>query len=247
MRLRTRQYGDNRNRAIAYGTWQPWVDAEPVRIHIGYLRSCGMGLRAIAAAADVDRKRLQAIVTGWPARGAGPQAKDRPAIAAVLAVEPIWENRAPSTLISPLGTRRRAHALVAVGWPQQHLAARVRVLPRNFGQMLGREHVLVSRALAVRGMYDELWNADPAEYGATPGGIARARAYAAAYGWAPVGAWDDDTIDGPEAFPDWTGQCATPEGFWGHRSLQHPACPPCRAAFNAHQREQRHAQKGAPL
>ncbi|MCQ9186763.1 hypothetical protein KMT30_48545, partial [Streptomyces sp. IBSBF 2953] len=125
------QYDDNRNRAIAYATWQPWVDAEPAKVHIGFLRSCSMGLRAIADAADVNRKTLQAIAAGQP--------KARPATAAaVLTVEPTLTNLAPSTPISPLGTRRRAHALVAVGWPQHHLAEHLDMLPSNFGQMLGR-------------------------------------------------------------------------------------------------------------
>ncbi|GGS96885.1 hypothetical protein [Streptomyces violaceus] len=240
------QYDDNRNRAIAYGTWQPWVDADPVRVHTRHLQSCGMGLRAIAAAAGVDRKRLQSIVSGRPERGTGPQEKVRPALAAaVLSVEPTLENLAPSTLIGPLGTRRRLHALVAVGWPQQYLAAALGVTPNNFGVMLQREHVLVRRALAVRDLYDRVWRADPAEHGATTAGISRARRYAAERRWAPVGAWDDDTIDDPAAFPDWTGQCGTLEGYRAHRTLGISSCQPCRDAKAAYVRERREALRAA--
>jgi hypothetical protein len=199
------QYDDNRTRAITAGTWQPWVDAEPVRVHVAFLRSCDMGLRPIAALAGVDRKRLQAILTGRPERGTGPQVKVRPALAAaVLAVEPTLENLAPSTLINPVGTQRRLQALVAMGWPQQHLADRLGMTPANFGTMIRREHVLVRRALQVRALYDQLWRADPRQDGATEVGIDRALKAAAANGWAPVGAWDDDTIDDPQATP-WTG------------------------------------------
>ncbi|MFJ4735259.1 hypothetical protein ACIP6V_23800 [Streptomyces sp. NPDC088770] len=239
------QYNDAREHAMRRGTWQPWTDAEPVRVHLRNLQSCGMGLRTVAAASNVDRKRLQAILSGRPERGTGPQEKVRPELAAaVLAVEPTLENLAPNTLISPLGTRRRAHALVAVGWPQHYLAARLGMTDSNYGAMLRRDHVLVRRALAVRAFYDELWNVDPTEHGATAAGIARARQRAATNGWAPVGAWDDDTIDDPEAFPDWTGKCGTPEGFWSHRYIKVPACQPCRDAFNADQRE-RGAQRNA--
>ncbi|MGW4043023.1 hypothetical protein [Streptomyces sp. NPDC004721] len=230
-----RQAHNERERLLAYGRWHPYVDAEPVRVHIRYLQDCGMGLRTIAAAANVDRQRLQAVLSGRPERGTGPQEKVRPVLAAaVLAVEPTLENLAPNTLISPLGTRRRAHALVAVGWPQQHLATHLGMLPGNFAQMLGREHVLVRRALAIRGMYDDLWNVDPEEHGASPGGIARARRYAAELQWAPPGAWDDDTIDDPAAFPDWTGQCGTPQGPAAHRRHNIlPVCPPCKTAYAA--------------
>lgn len=226
------RYDDNRTKAITAGTWQPWVDAEPVRTHIAHLRSCDMGLRTIAAAAGVGRNRLTAIVNGRTERGTVPQVKVRPDLAAaVLAVEPTLANLAPSILISPLGTRRRAHALVAVGWPQHYLALHLGMRPGNFGTMLGRDHVLVRRALVVRAMYDALWNVDPAEHGATAAGIDRARKHAAVNGWAPVGAWDDDTIDDPEAFPDWTGQCGTPAGYAAHRYYGLLlVCQPCRDA-----------------
>lgn len=196
------QYEDNRQHAIQRGTWQPYTDAEPVRIHIRTLQSCSMGLRAIAAAAGIDRKRLQAVLTGRPERGTGPQEKIRPALAkAILAVEPTLENLAPGTLLNPAGTRRRVQVLVAMGWPQQHLADRLDMTPSNFGAMIRRDHVLARRALQVRALYDQLWNADPAQHGATSAGITRARKHATSHGWPPPAAWDDDTIDNPESTP----------------------------------------------
>lgn len=194
------QYDDNRTRALIAGTWQPWADAEPVRVHVRHLQSCGMGLRTIAARAGVDRQRLQDVLHGRPERGTPPQEKVRPALAvAVLSVEPMLENLAPSTLINPVGTRRRIQALIAIGWPQQHLADRLGMTPSNFSEMIRREHVLVRRALQVRALYDELWRADPAEHGATAVGMTRARRTAEANGWPPPGAWDDDVIDDPQA------------------------------------------------
>lgn len=230
------RYDENRTKAITASTWQPWVDAEPVRAHIRALQDCGMGLRAIASCAGVDRKRLQAVLNGRSERGTGPQEKVRPALAAaVLAVEPTLENLAPSTLINPAGTRRRVQALVAAGWPQQHLAAQLGMTPSNFGAMVNREHVLVRRALAVRDLYDQLWRANPLEYGATEAGVTRARRHAAANGWAPVGAWDDDRIDDPQAYPDWTGWCGTPRGRAIHYRIKIPVCQPCRQASITHE------------
>lgn len=238
------RYDENRTKAITAGTWQPWVDAEPVRVHVRYLQSCEMGLRTIAARAGINRKSLQAVLHGRPERGTPPQEKVRPELAAaVLAVEPSMENLAPSTLVSPVGTRRRVQALVAVGWPQHHLAGHLGMTPSNFGTMLRRPHVLVRRALAVRAMYDALWNADPREEGATEAGITRAKRYAAECGWAPVGAWDDDVIDDPEAFPDWTGRCGTADGYRDHYSSGTPYCEPCRAAFRVYRRGLRNARK----
>ncbi|MFF8406934.1 hypothetical protein ACF06P_35565 [Streptomyces sp. NPDC015684] len=234
------QYDDNRTRALIAGTWQPWVDAEPVRTHIRYLQSCDMGLRTIAARAGVDRKRLQAVLHGRPERGTPAQKKLRPApAAAILEVEPTLDNLAGKTVINAVGTVRRLRALVAVGWPQQHVAEAMGWTPSNFGQLLRSESVIVRTARLVQDVYDRLHRTDPAKHSATPLGMERARQRAAALGWAPVGAWDDETIDDPEAFPDWTGNCGTPEGFWAHRSLAAPACQPCRDAFNADQRARR--------
>lgn len=237
-RQANRKAMSERSRLLAYGQWNPFVDAAPVREHIHYLQSCGMGLRTIAAAANVNRKTFQAILKGRPARDKGPQDKVRPTVAAaILAIEPTLETLAPSTPISPLGTRRRIHALVAAGWPQHHLAARLGMFDRNFSQMLTREHVLVYRARAVIALYEELWQADPAAHGVGAQPISRAVNQARANGWAPAGAWDDETIDDPAAFPDWTGQCGTPRGYAAH--LRHrilPACPPCNDARNNHRK-----------
>lgn len=233
------QYDDNRNRAIAYGTWQPWADAEPVRIHIRHLQSCDMGLRAIATAAGVDRKRLQAVLNGRPERGTPPQAQVRPALAqAVLTVEPTLETLSAATVITAAGTTRRLQALVAAGWPQHHLAIRLDMTDGNFGTALRRDRMVVRTARAVRGLYDELWRADPREHGVGSQAYSRARRHAAAERWAPVGAWDDDTIDDPAAFPDWTGRCGTPEGYNAHYSHGIPLCPPCRTARIQHRRKQ---------
>ncbi|RSN55584.1 hypothetical protein DMH12_15305 [Streptomyces sp. WAC 04229] len=240
------EYDENRSKAITAGTWQPWVDAEPVRIHLRHLQSCAMGLRTIAAQAGVARRSLQAILSGRSDRGSGPQERVRPDLAAaVLAVEPVLENLAPSTPVSPVGTRRRVQALVAMGWPQQHLAEYLAMRPGNFSMMLNREHVLVGRVLQVRAMYDALWRVDPGEAGATAAGVTRARRHAAERGWPPVGAWDDDTIDDPDAFPDWTGRCGTEEGYQAHYVLGIPYCGPCRSAHSAAKRRQRLARRSS--
>jgi hypothetical protein len=195
-------YRDAREYAIRRGQWQPWTDAEPVRDHIRALQACGLGLRRIADMAGVDRKRLQAVIGGRPERGTGPQEKVRPAFAAaVLAVEPTLDNLGSATVIAATGTHRRLQALVAAGWPQHHLALRLGMTDSNFGDALRRDRTIVRTARAVRGLYDDLWRAGPSEHGASPAGVTRARRHAAAQGWAPVGAWDDDTIDDPAAEP----------------------------------------------
>lgn len=236
------RYDENRAKAITAGTWQPWVDADPVRVHIRHLQSCDMGLRAIATAANLDRKRLQAVLNGRPERGTPPQKQVRPAIAAaVLAVEPTLDTLGGSTVIDATGTRRRLQALGARGWPQHHLAVRLGMTDSNYGETRDRDRVIVRTARAVRGLYDGLWRLDPREHGVDARAFSRARNHAAAERWAPGGAWDDDTIDDPAAFPDWTGRCGSPEGYRDHHRFNIPLCDPCRVARAEQRREQRAA------
>ncbi|MFD0437047.1 helix-turn-helix domain-containing protein [Streptomyces chartreusis] len=230
------RYDENRAKAITAGTWNPWTDAEPVRVHIRFLQSCDMGLRPIAAAAGVNRKQLQYILGGRHDRGTGPQPKCRPALAAaVLAVEPTLNNLGGATVISALGTLRRLRALVAAGWSQERLAVELGMLPTHLSQLIHASSVIVSTARRVVDLYDRLWKVDPAEHGAKAHDIARVKARAAAEGWAPVGAWDEDTIDDPAAAPNWTGHCGTTRGAGLHEDHGIPLCPPCRAALDRRQ------------
>jgi plasmid maintenance system antidote protein VapI len=203
-------YYATRERAIAYGTWQPYVDAEPVRQHIRDLLACGLGTRRIAALAGVDRKRITAVLNGRPERGTPPQTKLRPAIAAaILAVEPTLHNIASGTLVDSTGTHRRVQALVTTGWSMARIAARLGITRPNFGKVITAGQVTARTALTMRAVYDELWDAPPPEASHRDKiAASRAKNYARARGWVPPMAWDDDTIDDPASRPD-LGQSAS--------------------------------------
>lgn len=238
-----RQEDNHRARMEAYGRWQPYVDAEPVRQHVKALQAYGLGWKRIAVLAGVSNGAMSKLLYGLPAKGRGPSKGVRPETAAkILAVEATPANLGGSTSVDAIGTRRRLQALVAGGWPQAQLARRLVMEPGNFGLLLREERVYAATARAVTALYEELWRADPAAHGVHPQGISRARNQARANGWAPVGAWDDDHIDDPQAHPDWTGRCGTPEGYdahYRHRIL--PACQACKDAKS----DDRQARKAA--
>lgn len=229
---------NERSRLLAYGRYEPpFVDAEPVRAHLRYLRSCGMGLRAIAAISGIQRKNLQSILNGRPDRGSGPQKGITPARAAVLlAIEPTLDSLSDGAVISGTGTTRRLQALVAMGWPVQQLAEQMGWRPSNLRVLITAAAVTVKTARLVLPVYERLWRADPLAYGASPDGVTHAKDRAERERWAPVGAWDDDTIDDPAAFPDWTGQCGSRNGYAAHYKHGIPMCPPCREANLAYRR-----------
>ncbi|WP_329521195.1 hypothetical protein [Spirillospora sp. NBC_01491] len=195
-------YDENRNRAIAYGTWRPWVDAEPVRVHVQHLQECGLGLRTITDLSGVARSALVGILRGRPGRA--PAEKVRPATAQrILAIEATLDNLAASTTIDSTGTVRRLRALVALGWSQAKLSARLGITPPNFTVMMSAAQVTARTARAVRDLYDRLWDeAPPEESHRDKIAASRARNLAGDRGWVSPLAWDDDRIEDPAAVPD---------------------------------------------
>lgn len=224
------RYRANRARAIAYGTWQPYVDAEPVRAHVRTLGEFGIGWMRLARIANVPRGTVSKLLYGDPNRGMGPSKRLLPKNAfALLAIEPTIDNLGQAAPVNGTGTRRRLQALVAGGWPQTRLGDRLGI--SNFNKTIhGNQPVRVSTARAAIALYDELWRADPRDHGVRPHVYERTRRQARELHWAPVGAWDDDQIDDPTAFPDWTGRCGTAQGYRSHYPLGIPICEPCRQA-----------------
>lgn len=164
------------------------VDAAPVKAHLAQLRAAGVGKRTIAQRAGVAQtvvNRLIGIDHSKPARRVHPDTA-----AKLLAVTA--EAVADGQVIDGTGTMRRAQALVAIGWTQADLAARIGWTLGNFnGLVHGRRDVTVGTARLVADLYDRL--------SMRPGPSQRARNISARYGWAPPLAWDD--IDNPAEQP----------------------------------------------
>lgn len=198
------QYRAQVERMKAEGAWQPFVDAEPVRQHLGFLSRHGIGWRRACHLAGVSTGGGTKILYGIPSAGRPPCRKVRPETAAkLIAVRPGPWTAADHAVIDATGYKRRLQALVALGFPQPFLCARLGIGQRsNFHIEPAKTTVLARNHRAACALYDELWNQDPAACGANPVSVARARRYAARMGWPPPLAWDDDTIDDPAAKPD---------------------------------------------
>lgn len=170
------------------------IDAAPVREHVQRLLNAGMGTRAIAAAANVDRKRVTTLLSGRPERGTPPTRRLRPDTAAAL----MAVTAAPHRVCSD-GPRRRIDALGAIGWTRTRLAARLGMTVQNLSWALQRPQVSAATGEAIRALYEELWNSPPtAASRFEQAGITRAIATAREQGHPPPAGWDDDLIDLPE-------------------------------------------------
>jgi hypothetical protein len=230
-RKAVRDYENNRYRAMAYGRWQPFVDAEPVRSHVRALGEFGIGWMRVARLAGVSTGAVCKLLYGDRRRDLPPTRRVRPETARkILAVKPTLDNLSDRTPIDGTGTRRRLQALVAAGWTQAELSRRMGMNRANFSRIFVGNLIEVGTAKAVSALYDQLWHVDPVTAGVPEHRAAAARLIAVSNRWAPVGAWDDDHIDDPDAWPDWTGHCGTPKGRRAHYRTQTPVCPPCRTA-----------------
>ncbi|WP_322500842.1 hypothetical protein TR631_12610 [Streptomyces rochei] len=201
---RSADYDRTRNRLVAYGRWQPFTDAEPVRQHIRMLSTYGIGWQRVCRLAEVANGCISRILYGAPHEGRGPTKRVRTTTAdKILAVKPSLDHAAPSARVDGTGTRRRLQALVANGWPQMRLGHEMGIRHhRIIWDHVRQDVVSADTARRVRDLYEQLWNVDPASRGIAPRHINRAKEIAAANGWVPPAAWDDDYIDSPAATPD---------------------------------------------
>lgn len=202
-------YERNRIRQHAYGRWDNYVDAQPARDHVKKLQAAGMGLKQIVAATggEFSQGAMTRLMYGRTQnetnRREGPTERiSKDHAAAILAVT---VTLAGGARVDGTGTRRRLQALVAIGWSQQRLAKQIGQTGRNFGRLIHGENpaVTVTTAAKVRALYDDLWNTTPplrTRHERTA--YTRSTGYAAAHGWVPPMAWDDDVIDNPDITAD---------------------------------------------
>jgi hypothetical protein len=190
-------------RQKAYGRWQPYTDAEPVRQHLRALMAAGISIARIAAMIGKDTGYISRTL--YPRGGQPPKRRISTATAnLILAIDP--NTKATPQRVDATGTRRRIQALIVMGWPQQRLAV---LLGRTGGGTLNEltkaEHVYATTADAVRRLYAALHAADPETHGVPRISAERTRAYSRRKGWYSPLAWDADTIDDPNAQPDTEG------------------------------------------
>jgi transcriptional regulator with XRE-family HTH domain len=102
----------------------------------------------------------------------------------------IWQGPVAIT-----GTTRRLRALIALGWPQAELARQTGLPTCTISHLVRGDIDRTSRrnAAVVYDLYERL--------SMTPGPSDWQRQRAKEAGWAPPLAWDDDSIDNPDATP----------------------------------------------
>jgi hypothetical protein len=204
-RQASRDYKNARIRAIAYGRWQPFVDAEPVREHLLTLSKAKIGRRRVAELSGIHPSRLLKILYGAPDQPPPRQIRQETA-EAILAVS-THAGPSPKVPVDGTGARRRLQALAACHWTPRVLAAEaqsagVRISPTTLRAIMRGEQITGKTDEAVRAMYQRLWDRPPPE--TTPKDRAaadQAAQRARDEGWAPPAAWEDSQLDASDGKP----------------------------------------------
>jgi transcriptional regulator with XRE-family HTH domain len=160
-----RDYARWRARQIAYGRWEPWADAAPVREHVRRLRATGASKETIARAAGVSPMTIYRLQRDEPSNGRPRLDRIRAAQARrLLAVTP---DKLTSTVPrrDATGTRRRLQALVAMGHSAASSARHLGVPPRKTWDIIRGTRATVSPEMhaAVCDLYERLWDLCPPE------------------------------------------------------------------------------------
>lgn len=134
------------------------------------------------------------------------------------------------------GTVRRIQALRALGFPENWLSSYGGFsAPQNIRWRAGLR-IFRSQRDRVAEMYAKLHDRKPEEFGIPAPALARVRTINRKHNFPGPGCWDDETIDDPDADPEWTGACGTSEGYRVHiretffNDNPMPLCDRCRAA-----------------
>ncbi|GAA0704592.1 hypothetical protein GCM10010193_69480 [Kitasatospora atroaurantiaca] len=225
----------NKRRQVAYGRWQPLVDAQPVREHLRQLLASGLTRAWISRQSAVPGQVVRNLTVG-NGRGA-PTRRVRPATAeALLAVRlPAAGPPASRKSVPATASRRKVQALASLGFPISVIAHAAGLSVSGLYLLLRNpeRQVAASTAERIAEAYDRLWDARPADLAVRAVDSRRIQRIARANRWAPPLAWDEDRIGDPEALPDWTGRCGSAGGYYDHTQLGTPTCQPCRDAVRA--------------
>lgn len=136
-------------------------------------------------------------------------------------------------LVPSLPTARRLQALWADGFDRRFfLESLGGIEEKQVGRLLHADNprVYAKTEQAVAALYRKFECVDPGDAGVSPYGQTRARLSASKYGYAPRNCWDLDTIEDPNAFPEWTGRCGSEAGARLHTKYAIPRCTACQAA-----------------
>lgn len=176
-----------------------YVSAAPIRQHVKKLRKRGYTIAKIGAQTGVGTSTLHRID-----KGKRSQARQS-TVDKVLAYNPGEKKGTRRNVIPAIGAARRLQALGRLGWTPWLLAERCGLSASTITRIRdlnATKNIYAKNDLIIRELYDDLWDQEPPrETRDQRSAVSHVLAHATRAGWLPPLAWDDGTIDDPNAKP----------------------------------------------
>lgn len=169
----------------------PFVSPDRAIAHLNTLSRL-MAWRDIASTTGIAESNLFAIIDGT-------RTKIRVNTERRILAVPVPAAASPTKLVNPIGTIRRIQGLSRMGYSLRVIARHAGTYKEVLRSVLNGERTGITQPFAARisETYDLLSQEEPPVNRHTT----RARNFAAAHGWHLPTAWDEDTIDDPDAQP----------------------------------------------
>ncbi|MFL0579451.1 hypothetical protein [Dietzia sp. 179-F 9C3 NHS] len=183
---------------VLYGRWESsYVDGHKAQQHLRQLVAAGMPLRHIAARLGTSDCVVQRI-HAHPGGDGFVISRRHATNLLALSIDSVhlgYRDAPDDAVVNGVGSRRRLQALVAAGWPQTDLAQRCNWAYNHLNWFLNQEHAGLTAAAARRiaAVFNDLQ--------LQQGPSRRAQRLAERRGWQPALAWEEDSIDDPDAVP----------------------------------------------
>lgn len=179
------------------------IDAAPTIAHVERLIAAGWTINQVGERSGVNPAHIGYII-GRSSKTDRAKKVYRKTAAAILTIP--THVGPDSGYVDATGTKRRIHALMAIGWTFAKIAAHLDLDERSVRQVLTFETVHASTRTRYAEVYDALWGRPaPTRTVDERRQASRARNAALRNGWPPPLAWDDDLgphgIDNPAATP----------------------------------------------
>lgn len=179
-----------------------WGDLDAVRAHIDLLRESGVGAHQIADLAGIGHSTIARIV--WEFAIGRTSRVTMDVATRILTVRIDVHRLLPHTIVDSTRARRLLQALVVAGWPLPLLAQRFGTDRQNFRKYFFAERYTAGVQARILDLFETCWREGPPAI--SKQSRTRAAQLARRHGWVGVGAWDDDTIDDPNAEPNLRGE-----------------------------------------
>lgn len=169
------------------------VPAGPATLRVQQLLRAGMSVLDIAVRSGVSDSAVRSLTRGAYAN------IHRTTHDAILGIPIPTPGHQPAHngFIDATGARHRLQALGAIGFGLPYLSRRLNVSTQALGVVRRgkRDRIRVGVNQAIRALYDELWDQDPAQYDLAPESVAALQLHASRQGWKRPADLDDDAID----------------------------------------------------